>query len=376
MTDRRTKDKLLPEVPDRVNDGHGNVFTKGRFLGKGGFARCYELIHPSKRAYAGKIVCKSMLGKPSEKAKAKIGDFGLATKMSQDDDRKRTLCGTPNYIAPEVLDKAGHGLEVDYAFFLEYTPTSLPVSCLTLAPKYNKPVSDVTKTAKRTRDAPCEPRQLTSRESVVHRADVKPPCEPKDCYAQELYSMIHSAILKAPTREVLVNEDPAECPECIPVFWISKWVDYSDKYGIGYQLSDNSVGVLFNDNSRLILDAAGLNLQYVERDNEEYYQVGKDDLQHIHKKWTLLEYFRNYMNDHLLKAGEKFAPRAGDELARLPCLRSWHGLAGEFRTRLSYAELMAQRLIEKPAAVPAVKQTAERSQSYSSLKKKPQSSQI
>ena len=32
----------------------------------------------------------------------KIGDFGLATKLEFDGDRKRTICGTPNYIAPEV----------------------------------------------------------------------------------------------------------------------------------------------------------------------------------------------------------------------------------------------------------------------------------
>jgi len=37
------------------------------------------------------------------------------------------------------------------------------------------------------------------------------------------------------------------------VYWVGKWVDYSDKYGFGYQLSDNSVGVLFNDLTRLIL---------------------------------------------------------------------------------------------------------------------------
>lgn len=36
-------------------------------------------------------------------------------------------------------------------------------------------------------------------------------------------------------------EDVCEAPEAMPVFWISKWVDYSDKYGIGYQLCDNSV---------------------------------------------------------------------------------------------------------------------------------------
>ena len=44
----------------------------------------------------------------------------------------------------------------------------------------------------------------------------------------------------------LEAEDPAESPECKPVFWISKWVDYSDKYGIGYQLCDNSVSGLMN----------------------------------------------------------------------------------------------------------------------------------
>lgn len=43
----------------------------------------------------------------------KIGDFGLATQVDYDGERKRTLCGTPNYIAPEVLCKKGHSYEVD-----------------------------------------------------------------------------------------------------------------------------------------------------------------------------------------------------------------------------------------------------------------------
>ena len=47
------------------------------------------------------------------KMKVKIGDFGLATEIKFDGERKRTLCGTPNYIAPEILTKQGHSHEVD-----------------------------------------------------------------------------------------------------------------------------------------------------------------------------------------------------------------------------------------------------------------------
>ncbi|KAK5106256.1 Cell cycle serine/threonine-protein kinase cdc5/MSD2 [Lithohypha guttulata] len=46
----------------------------------------------------------------------KIGDFGLAAVLADDQDRRTTLCGTPNYIAPEILSKSGvrgHDSKVD-----------------------------------------------------------------------------------------------------------------------------------------------------------------------------------------------------------------------------------------------------------------------
>lgn len=46
----------------------------------------------------------------------KIGDFGLAAILLPGDKRRQTLCGTPNYIAPEILDKdrsKGHDQKVD-----------------------------------------------------------------------------------------------------------------------------------------------------------------------------------------------------------------------------------------------------------------------
>ena len=50
----------------------------------------------------------------SEKMEVKLGDFGLAAKLDFEGQKKKTICGTPNYIAPEVLDgKTGHSYEVD-----------------------------------------------------------------------------------------------------------------------------------------------------------------------------------------------------------------------------------------------------------------------
>jgi polo-like kinase 1 len=47
----------------------------------------------------------------------KVGDFGLACRVDSSDEKRRTICGTPNYIAPEVIEgnkeKRGHSFEVD-----------------------------------------------------------------------------------------------------------------------------------------------------------------------------------------------------------------------------------------------------------------------
>ena len=56
------------------------------------------------------------LEEPAAGGRLKIGDFGLACRLDRDDERKTTICGTPNYIAPEVLAGSkggGHSYEVD-----------------------------------------------------------------------------------------------------------------------------------------------------------------------------------------------------------------------------------------------------------------------
>lgn len=50
----------------------------------------------------------------NDRMEIKLGDFGLATKLEFEGEKKKTICGTPNYIAPEILEgKQGHSFEVD-----------------------------------------------------------------------------------------------------------------------------------------------------------------------------------------------------------------------------------------------------------------------
>lgn len=43
----------------------------------------------------------------------KIADFGLATRLNGPEEKHFTMCGTPNYISPEVASRSAHGLEAD-----------------------------------------------------------------------------------------------------------------------------------------------------------------------------------------------------------------------------------------------------------------------
>ena len=56
--------------------------------------------------------------------------------------------------------------------------------------------------------------------------------------------------------DLLLDTGPSPVHGIKPL-WVTKWVDYSNKYGFGFQLSDKSVGVLFNDTTRMLLSADG-----------------------------------------------------------------------------------------------------------------------
>ncbi len=47
--------------------------------------------------------------------------------------------------------------------------------------------------------------------------------------------------------------------------YISKYIDYSNKYGIGFMLTNDSCGVYFNDNSKMLLYPDNINIDYSEK---------------------------------------------------------------------------------------------------------------
>jgi polo-like kinase 1 len=65
---QRKEDAPIPEMI--VDPNTGTRYMRGKFLGKGGFARCYELTDmQSKEIFAGKIVSKQLLTKQHQKEK-------------------------------------------------------------------------------------------------------------------------------------------------------------------------------------------------------------------------------------------------------------------------------------------------------------------
>lgn len=91
----------------------------------------------------------------------------------------------------------------------------------------------------------------------------------------------------------------------VPIF-VSKWIDYSNKYGFGYQLSDKSVGVLFNDSTRISRTADGRYNEFADAkgklvtfaaDNPSPSISGNSS--DFGGRVRLLDYFARYMDENL-----------------------------------------------------------------------------
>ena len=73
MTNPATDSQVViieEKITNALGEPSVKKYSRGKFLGKGGFAKCYELTHlDSKKITAAKIVPKSTLQKSRQRAK-------------------------------------------------------------------------------------------------------------------------------------------------------------------------------------------------------------------------------------------------------------------------------------------------------------------
>eukprot|EP00747_Dinoflagellata_sp_TGD_P165947 gnl/TRDRNA2_/TRDRNA2_188009_c0_seq1.p1 gnl/TRDRNA2_/TRDRNA2_188009_c0~~gnl/TRDRNA2_/TRDRNA2_188009_c0_seq1.p1 ORF type:complete len:991 (+),score=135.87 gnl/TRDRNA2_/TRDRNA2_188009_c0_seq1:67-3039(+) len=95
----------------------------------------------------------------------------------------------------------------------------------------------------------------------------------------------------------------------MPEIWVTKWVDYSSKYGVGYILSDGSIGVYFNDSTKTVLSPDGVHFDYITRRTQDKPEIRSSYTfdsypDEMRKKVTLLRHFKNYMTTDVLEQTE------------------------------------------------------------------------
>uniref|UniRef100_A0A8C9EL13 Serine/threonine-protein kinase PLK n=1 Tax=Pavo cristatus TaxID=9049 RepID=A0A8C9EL13_PAVCR len=478
-----------PAEPTRIitDPLSGRSYCKGRLLGKGGFARCYEMTDlSSNKTYAVKVIPHSRVAKPHQREKItneielhrdlnhkhivkfshyfedaesiyiflehcsrkslahiwkarhtllepevryylkqiisglkylhlkgilhrdlklgnffinenmelKVGDFGLAAYQDASDQKKKTICGTPNYLAPEVLLRQGHGPEsdvwslgcvmytllcgnppfetldlketyryikqvdyvlptflslparhliasilkrnpqdrltldeiLDHEFFKGYTPEKLPPSSCVMAPELCAPnparslFAKVTKTLFRKKKPKGEciqnprpplsvgPWPAAARVSSSSLSQHGLPaltdsgatfedCITTSAIIESAVQLLRTCLSCMPPAE----RNPASLARHEQFVWVSKWVDYSNKYGFGYQLSNHSIGVLFNNGTHMMLSPNHKTVHYNPTNSKHFAFSVSAVPEQLRGQMSVLRYFASYMEQHLMK---------------------------------------------------------------------------
>ena len=123
-----------------------------------------------------------------------------------------------------------------------------------------------------------------------------------------------------------------------PEVWVKKWVDYSSKYGLGYILSNGSIGVFFNDSTKIVLEPTGQSFNYIERRGPEKIDIANTHTlteypKDLQKKVTLLQHFRSYLEGDKNETAN--AEDAGSEKTNPVYVKKWMRTRHAIMFRLS-----------------------------------------
>ena len=295
----------------------------------------------------------------------KLGDFGLATKIEFDGERKRSLCGTPNYIAPEVLDgKTGHSFEVDiwglgiimYVLLIgklpfetnnkkeTYKRIRLKNYSFPQSAKISEPAKELIQNI-----LVLEPHKRPSLEEILKSdfmnmgASIPKTmpqstlaCPPNSNFIKQYMpdagpdGIIVNYVSKKPKQKIRLEDFSSQFiavqstnglfsnkfrakiksdnnlningyQHTNLIFYNSadiflrKWVE-AEKYGFGYILSNENVGVYFNDNTKILYKPNGNNFVYIDNnENAIFYKFGQELSKDLNKKVIVLRNFKGYL---------------------------------------------------------------------------------
>ena len=293
----------------------------------------------------------------NDKMELKVGDFGLATKLDYDGERKKTVCGTPNYIAPEVISRTGHSYAVDIwavgIIIFTLLVGKPPFETRDVKTTYGKiKAADysfpehckISKVAKNLikKILVVDPKSRPSLKDILlddfynqgisipkllptSTLAFKPPSEyikkyiPKKSNSleesEEENKINISNDITNNTENHRKNSSRTASNKKIPFYinstflsknerWITEWIDYSSKYGLGYRLNNGYFGVYFNDNSKMLLNPVDKRFIYVERKTtdkqESLFQFFITDYPDFLKnKIALFNQFKKFLEEEI-----------------------------------------------------------------------------
>lgn len=279
--------------------------------------------------------------------KIKEGDFRFPN--SRLSPESRTLIKRMLQVDPAKRPSARKILQDDF-IRKGFTPDLLPVTALTIAPRFTNAAAARTSTARASIRKPLQevPQPKfpptfgtstgTNAETVgasktERYAPMDVGMESYDSNADEdnvhivdlvesLRSQVQNALeATAHHAKLLEKDDEIEVPSLSPMLFVVRWVDYSDKYGFGYQLSDDSIGVSFNDRTKVIHYPDG-SVTFFAKDGTESHHDIKSYPPSWEKKIRLVKHFQQYMAQYLLRpSGSTVSNQTCSP--RVPSLYTW-----------------------------------------------------
>ena len=240
----------------------------------------------------------------SECMELKVGDFGLAAKILTPDERRRSVCGTPNYIAPEIIEQRGHSYEVDlwslgvllFTLLTGQPPfdTKSVKSTYRLISQCKYSFSDEIPISPEAKDLVNNLLQLDplKRLSVsmifqhpfLTKSAILPEllpsstvgCPPSSAFIRKYFPREKSPdqIITHPYQDKnsLLEKSLADPFQAVDIndeifekeFLIKRFV-HTSKYGIGYLCKNGDFGVVFNDKTLLTHQHSSKKMLYIEK---------------------------------------------------------------------------------------------------------------